>query len=204
MGFAKVFVALFAIANPLGTLPIYLALTKNRTDSQRKTITVIASIAYISICVVFMLVGKPLLDAFGISIDSFKIAGGLIVLFMGLGMLMESAEGGIMNEAAADEESVTSAAIVPLALPLMAGPGTISTVILMSSNSNINKWVITAAIVALAIIFFFIYLTGPRIARMLGRAGMTVMTKLMGLVLAAMGVQFITSGLAAVFTNWVK
>ena len=131
------FIALFAVSNPIGNLPIYLGLTADRSPKERQQTIRTASFAFAIILLVSLLMGQTILAAFGISIASFRVAGGFLIFLMGFHMLQgkTSTVSHTKEENQAAQEA-SSIAIVPLALPLLAGPGTISSVIVFAHNTQ--------------------------------------------------------------------
>jgi multiple antibiotic resistance protein len=152
------------------------------------------------VLVVAVFFGKPLLEIFGITIASFRVAGGLLLLLMAIAMLHAHPTRAYhtTEQVIQDEGGRHSVAVVPLAVPLVAGPGAVSTVILYSHQATM--WfdtvvlVLASLFVALAL-WFTLRMAGP-ISRFLGKTGINLVTHLMGLVLAAVAVEFITAGLA--------
>jgi multiple antibiotic resistance protein len=146
-----------------------------------------------------------LLDAFGISMPSFRIAGGLLILFAALTMIhMPERE---TQETPKDRPEATthgSVAIVPLAIPMLAGPGAISTVIVYAHKSAAlhHDLLICAIIVAVAVSTFVVFRLALTVVSFIGHTGMRILTQIMGLLIAAVAVEFITQGLAAIFPGW--
>ena len=149
--------------------------------------------------------GQALLKAFGIDIPSFRIAGGLLILFVALAMMHTSDHGA--QETLEDCEGSTardSVAVVPLAIPILAGPGAISTVIISAHRSAAlsHYLLICAIIVAVAAGIFVVLRLAPVLASLVGPTGMRVFSQIMGLIIAAITVEFITQGLAVIFPGW--
>lgn len=190
----KFFAALFAIMNPIGNIPVFLSVTDGKSDAERSRIGAVAVAAVAFILIVCVLIGAVLLKAFGISVAGLRTAGGLIILSIAYSLLHAKPSG--MHHAAADAEAQENPAIYPLAIPLLAGPGAISTVIVFAHEaSGVLSY---AALIGVIAVMAALLLLGMRIAlpasRLLGDAGMNVITRLMGIVLAAIAVQMVFAG----------
>jgi len=198
MSFMLLLVGLIAIVNPLGALPIFLSMSdKSNPDADMRTINrAAASVA--TILLISAWTGESLLGFFGITIDAFRVGGGLLILLMGISMLhgKQSHVQHCPNEvdAVAEKEDIS---VVPLAIPLMAGPGAISLVIL--DANKIHSWwgdiVLALAILAVAVIAWLVLLIAEKMRDSIGVIGLNIATRIMGLILAAIGVQFIADGI---------
>lgn len=198
--YIHIFVTLFSILNPLGAIPIFLAITADESNAEKKVTIRRTVIAIIIILVLSAYLGDYLLEFFGIDINSFRIAGGILLLLMAVHMLQAktpSTKTNIteQNEAVAKED----VSVVPLAIPLTAGPGTISTVILFSTNMHtiVNKAALGVIIVLVSMSVWPILTLSKSIGKRLGATGLNVATRIMGLIMAAIAVQFIISGVLA-------
>jgi multiple antibiotic resistance protein len=202
--YGKLLVALWALVHPIGAVPIFLSLTEAR-PAERHHIGFVASAAVGMILIACVFVGQALLQAFGIDIPSFRIAGGLLILFAALTMMHTPERG---THELLDDGAVAafddSVAVVPLATPILAGPGAISIVIVFAhkSGSLRHYLLICAIIVAVAASTLVVFRLAPAIESLIGRTGMRVLTQIMGLLIAAIAVEFITQGLAAIFPGW--
>ncbi|MBU0483198.1 MAG: YchE family NAAT transporter [Proteobacteria bacterium] len=200
--YIKFFAALLAIVNPVGAIPIFINLTSGLNEIERKGVCRISALATGLILVVVLFTGEMVLRFFGITIASFRVGGGILILLMSLSMLHAqiSRVRQTKEEALASEER-DSIAVVPLATPLLAGPGAISTVILYAQRqSTVGYYLILASEIALlALLIWFLFRLAPFIANLLGTTGINVVTRLMGLVMAAVGVEFIANGLRQLF-----
>lgn len=196
--YAKFFAALLAIVNPLGAVPVFINVTGTLPDQARRETACWAAIATAVILWIALLTGEAVLRFFGISIGSFRVGGGILILLMAISMLharMSSIKH--TEEEMQDVEARESMAVVPLGTPLLAGPGAISTVILYAQRgSGLTHYALIAAGIALlAVITWLLFRAAPPVAAYLGKTGINVVTRIMGLIMAAVGVEFIISGL---------
>ena len=200
-------VALLVTIDPIGTGPIFAALTRGSDDAHRRRMAIKGVLIAAIILFVFAFVGEFLLRALGIGFPAFRIAGGILLLLLGLDMVRED-----FLKMFADVESATDAQdvrgyarrrfkrlIVPFAIPLMIGPGAISTVIIVAGEGQeigpAGTMAALAAIGAAGFVSFVCFaLTGP-LSRLLGDVGMAVIVRVLGLILCALAIQFIIAGL---------
>jgi multiple antibiotic resistance protein len=159
-----------------------------------------ASLSVATILLTSLLIGELILEFFGISIHSFRVAGGILLLLMSIAMLFGNKDIPTPDDSTEGEAS-SSLAIVPLSTPLLAGPGAISTIILDAHKGNgIGHYmVLSVEIIMLGIIVWLTFLIAPWISRRLGRIGSDVFSRLMGLIIASIAVEFIASGLRGLF-----
>ncbi len=195
------FTSLLAIVNPLGAVPVYVAMTASYAPRQR-TVTVRRAIATsLLILVAFALFGPWILRFFGITTHAFQIAGG--ILFFGMGWDMLNARRTRVKTT--EEEETESAAkedvgIIPLGLPTLVGPGAITTVIALNGQADtaLETAAVYVAIVLVLSISWALLAAAPAVTRRIGRTGMNVMTRLMGLLVMVVGVQFVINGATVV------
>jgi len=202
--YGKLLVALWALVNPLGAVPFFLSLTESR-PAARRHIGSVASAAMGIILIRSVLVGQALLLAFGITIPSFRVAGGLLILVTALAMMHTPERGAEEKlEHCQDTTADDGVAVVPLAIPILAGPGAISTVITYAhmSASLLHQLLICTVIVAIALSTLVVFRLALGIASRVGRTGMRIFTQIMGLLIASIAVEFITQGLAEIFPGW--
>ena len=200
--YLKFFIALLAIVNPVGTLPIFINLTAPQGETARRKSGSLAAFSMGVILAVVLVSGEAILRFFGISVGSFRVGGGILILLMAISMLHAK----ISNIKQTKEEELDSAeresvAVVPLATPILAGPGAISTVILYAqrSPSFSHSLGLFGVIALLALLTMLLFRLAPTITTMLGQTGINIVTRLMGLIMAAMGVEFIANGLKELF-----
>jgi len=197
--YTKIFISLFAIIDPFGIIPIIIAFTAGMTAQKRDRVGRIASLAVLVILIAALLLGEAILSFFGISIHSFRTAGGILLLLMAINMLI-----GDKPKLSPDDtegDATSSVAIVPLSTPLLAGPGAISTVILDAhKGSNVGHYgAMALVLVVLSLIVWITFLIAPWVSRRLGKIGSSIVTRMMGLLLAAIAVEFIAGGLRGLF-----
>jgi multiple antibiotic resistance protein len=204
--FVLLFVSMFSIVNPFLAIPTFVDLAGQLPLGARRRIATQASVAVFVILTVSYFTGQGLLAFFGISVPSLRVAGGLVILALAWSMLSARiSETKQTAEEVAEGAARTAIGVVPLAMPLLAGPGAISLMIISAGDAT-GSWSRIAAVLAafvISILIWVILLAAGSIARALGRTGMNVATRFMGLILAAMAIEFITSGLAAIFPAWV-
>ncbi|MWB77260.1 NAAT family transporter [Pseudooceanicola sp. 216_PA32_1] len=189
------FVTLFVIIDPVGLTPLFAALTQGMSPAQRRSIALRACGIAMLILMLFALFGEAVLNFVGISMPAFRIAGGILLFLTALDMLFERRTR--RREDQADDRPDPS--VFPLAIPLIAGPGAIATVILLAGQRPGLAGlalVLAVAAVVLAVVFAF-FLTTGLLERALGRVGINVVTRLLGMLLAALSVQFVLDGLRA-------
>lgn len=193
------FVTLFVIIEPIGIAPLFIALTRGMTPAHRRTIGLRACLVAIGILTAFGLLGEAILHFVGVSLPAFRISGGILLFLTALDMLFERRtqrrEGTVAHEDEAHDPSV-----FPLAMPLLAGPGAMTTMILLVGQVK-DGWIgivelhlVMVAVVGCAFLLFQI--AGP-LDRALGRTGNNVITRLLGMLLAALSVQFVIDGIKA-------
>jgi multiple antibiotic resistance protein len=200
--FIKYVAALVAVLNPVAAAPISLGFTPDGTLRDRIHLATLASITVLVVLSVVAWLGEEILDLFAISVDVFRMAGGLLILLTALTMV----RGGPVTATATAGRSDFTAAIVPLGIPLLAGPGAIATVIAFANHPH-PQWDSLAAhgagILAAAIVTFLCLVAASGLQRILGDTGMRVVTQVMGLILAAVGIEMIFHGLTGRL-GWVS
>ena len=195
------FAALFFIIDPVGNVPLFLAITRQNNFNERKQIVKKASFACSLILIFFLLTGNLILELFHITIGAFKIAGGIIIFIISIQMLFVFKPGQktspLEEEEAREKEDVS---IFPLAIPFLSGPGAIATVILLRSNCQnlIHYLVIFGVIVIVSILTYFILKESQYLMKFLGQTGINILTRLMGLILSVIAVQFAIDGIKMV------
>ncbi len=202
----KPLVTLLAVVNPLAIIPFFIHYTQNCSDEQRRSTVRISSISTFVVIAVSALLGLHILEFFGISLASFQVGGGMLLLISAMNMLnAQPAEAKTttheLEDGAEKAAMGASIAVVPLTIPLLTGPATMSTVVIYAEKAKtvfqLGTLVGYGVVVALATALCF-SLAQP-IARVLGKTGINVMTRLMGLILAALAVEVMSDGLTKLF-----
>jgi multiple antibiotic resistance protein len=199
----KITVGLLAIVNPIGGIPLFISATRDWSTQERGRTARTVAITVFSVLTATLFLGDRILDFFGISISSFLVGGGILVLLMAISML-QAKESPIRQtpeeaEEAADKQAV---GVVPLGIPLLAGPGAISSIIIAAHHTRgtfLEHAKLVLPILAIALLVWAAFKLSVPIANRLGTTGINIVTRLMGLILAAMAVEFITRGLIELF-----
>lgn len=194
----KIFIALIALVNPLGVLPMFISLTQDFTPTQKQRAIRTAAFTVVAVISTCALLGEQIIKFFGISTASLQVAGGLLILLMSLSMLNAQPSGAKTTAEERDEaEHKDTIGVVPLGIPLLTGPGAMSTVIVLAGKSNhVSDYValIGSGVVIAALVWLTLQMAQP-IARFMGRTGINIATRIMGLLVAAVAVEFIVEGL---------
>jgi multiple antibiotic resistance protein len=207
MDIIKTFVSLLALVDPLAIIPFFISLTSNYSKQERARTIRVASCAVPIVIAVTALLGDNIIKVLGISVPAFQVGGGVIMLLMSLSM-MNASLGATRNTAEETEEAghKPSIAVVPLTIPLLTGPATISTVIVYAGKST--SWLQYAGIigsgVVIGVITYICFKLSGRIAKVMGVTGINIATRVMGLLLAALAAEFIISGAVEMVQNQLK
>ena len=198
--------AIFFVVDPMGVIPIFMAMTRNDTDEKREQMARRASIAAFWILTLFALAGTLIFKVLGVSLAAFKVAGGILLLLTSIEMLKAQQQRTRMTpeeeQEGIDKEDV---AIFPLAIPLLAGPGSIATVTALMGKAGRIVFavpVIASVAVTCAASYFMLRAAG-RISRLLGVTGLSVMNRIIGLIIGALAVQFMFDGIRETFPRLV-
>jgi MarC family membrane protein len=195
-------VALFAIVDPLGNVPLFLSITADQSAAARKRTALVASLATAAILVGTVLGGPAILGFFGIRVASFQVGGGLLLLLIGLSMLhSRMSPARQTNDELSEAVDAQNVAIVPLAVPLMAGPGAIG--LLVSETQRVGTWSgrfgLVAIVIAVAAATWLVLQVAEILDRRIRRTTIHVVTRLMGLILVAIAVEMMAAGLVTLF-----
>lgn len=195
--FITSFVTLFVIIDPIGLTPMFVALTQGMSPKQRRAIAIRATLVSAGILAAFAVFGEALLGFIGISMAAFKIAGGILLLLTALDMLFERRSKRREDTADDEDEDFDDPSVFPLAIPLIAGPGSIATVILLAgATPGYTGLGVSLAVMFLVLVVTFIFFQAASpLERMLGKTGINVVSRLLGMLLAALAVQFMLNGL---------
>jgi MarC family membrane protein len=193
------FSTLFVTVDPVGLAPIFMALTNDLTSPERRKVALFSCLIGFCVLALAAIGGKALLGTLGISLDAFRIAGGLFLFYTGFEMLFEMRQPRRQSHAktAVGIDHIKNIAAFPLAIPLMAGPGAITATILLSSQTQ-GQWMnflgVLGIIFAVVLLTYITFLLAGFINKALGQMGRIVVTRLLGLLLGALAVQFIADG----------
>jgi len=201
--YISAFLTLFVVIDPPGCAPIYAGLTKGASATHRRAMAVRAVLVATAILVIFALFGQQLLRALGISLDSFRIAGGIMLFLIALEMVFEKRTQRREERAqkVIDDDEIEDVSIFPMAMPMIAGPGSIAAIMLLwSQNPTVEERLVIggAAFTVLALTLIALIAAGP-LMRLLGAKIEAVITRLLGVLLAALSVQFVVDGLVGSF-----
>ncbi len=192
-----VFTSFFAIMNPLANVPIFLSLVEGSDEKTKKEINKKAVFTAFLIVTIFVLLGKFIFELFGLTIPAFKITGGILIFFVGFEMLQSKKSSVKSMEKSNVDENI---AISPLAIPILAGPGTIVTAMNFSTNASFTHISIVIAIFAiLCLLTFVAFSLSEKIQQKMGSNIITVISKIMGLIIAIIGVNMILEGVKLAF-----
>lgn len=204
------FITLFVIVDPIGNAPLFLGLTVGMSTAVRRSIAIRGSFISFIILALFALTGTKILDTIGITIDAFRIAGGLLLFITAFEMIYgQRQERREETTSAAAAEHAANIAVFPLAIPLLAGPGTISATILLSSQFSAggagHNWYATLSLVAIIAVLMLLtaglLIAAELVDKFIGNTAKLVLTRLLGVLLAALAVQYIADGVLAFTTQ---
>lgn len=189
--------ALFSMMNPIGNLGVFASMTSDRPEAEARRTAWVCALAVTITLLIVAWTGSLLLQFFGISVDSLRAAGGVIVLVIGLHMLFNKAEHKHSAGELEDAQQRSSIAVVPMAIPMVAGPGSMATVLVAAQQHEtvLSKIELSLVIIALAALSGLLFRFANPISRRLGESGMGVVTRVMGLILAAIAMGMLAGGL---------
>lgn len=193
------FVTLLVTIDPPGLAPLFLALTPGMTRAQRGQVGLRASIIGFLVLAVFAVAGASILAIFGITLPAFRVAGGLLLFYIAFEMVFERRQD--RKEKSADvaitRDHIHNIAAFPLAIPLIAGPGAISATVLISGSfpTFAGQVALIAIILAAILITWLVFILAERVDRFLGHTGRSILTRLLGVILAALAIQFVADGI---------
>jgi multiple antibiotic resistance protein len=200
--YTRFFTALLVILDPFAAVPFFLALTQGYSSSVRARVALVASVTAATVLIIAALSGETILHLMGTSLASFRVGGGIVLMVMALSMLKAEPNRVRATPSEAQEaESKSSIAVVPLALPLLAGPGSISNVIIEMHRSTATyhtAYVITVILLVAAVLWLVLRLAVP-IGAYLGQIGINILNRLFGLILTAIAVEIMANGLRQLF-----
>ncbi len=196
---AKTFITFFTIIDPLGLVPVTLVILANNNPKERKKIITRAVIISALVIFVFALLGKFLIESLGIGLYAFNIAGGVLLFLIALDMLFGRTPG--TRETPIEEKEAISSSdvsVFPLAIPMIAGPGTIATTILFTDNAsgnNMGIFILAVVVIFILFIAWIVMIKSSLIMKVIGRTGILVFSRILGIILAALAVQYVLNGI---------
>jgi len=198
VSYVKIFVALLVIVNPLGIIPIFVAMTASNSPSESNVIARVAAQTVAVVLVVSALLGERVLDIFGISIASFKVGGAILIMLNAMAMMQATPSRVKQTPEEAEEATAkASIAVVPLGIPLLAGPGAMSTMVIYSSQSKalLHLGVVVMIAIAIAVVTWIALRIATRVGGYMSMTTVNVATRIMGLLLAALAVEIFAGGI---------
>lgn len=193
------FVTILVTIDPPGLAPLFLAVTRGMNRDQRLQVSVRASVIAFVVLAIFAVAGKAILTVFGITLPAFRVAGGFLLFFIAFEMVFEKRQDRKekISDVAITRDHIHNIAAFPLAIPLIAGPGAISATVLLSGS--FQGWAGQAALVLIILaclaVTYLVFILAERIDQFLGQTGRSILTRLLGVILAALAVQFVADGI---------
>lgn len=205
--FIGIFAALISVVNPLGTIPVFISLTKEETKRNRNKTAIWTSFNVAVILLISFFVGNYVLQFFGVSINSLRIAGGLIITAAGFSLLNGSFtkhKGMKHSSVQVDLETRAEVSLTPLAIPMLAGPGSISLLIAYNQTASSFYDFIwgSAAIIATSLVVFLVLKSSQFIVKILGGSGLNAVSRIIGFIEIAIGIEYVTSAIQALLLSW--
>jgi len=199
------FTSFFTLVNPLSTMPLFMTMTSELSEKERTRTAKKATIVALITIVMFALSGQLLFNFFGISVNSFRIVGGVIFFIMGMDML-QARIGQVKIKDSEVKTYINDISVTPLAIPMICGPGAITNSIVMMEDASTltRKIVLFGAILLVLWITYLVFYSCSRIIKIIGQTGINVMMRLMGLILMVIAVEFFFSGLKPIILDIIK
>jgi multiple antibiotic resistance protein len=195
------FVTILVTIDPPGLAPLFLALTGGMNRAERRQVAIRASVIGFGVLALFAMAGTLILSVFGITLPAFRVAGGLLLFFIAFEMIFERRQERHKKSAerAITKDMIRNIAAFPLAIPLIAGPGAISATVLLSGTfaGAVRMTALVAIILVSIALTYLVFLLAERVDRFLGHTGRSILTRLLGVILAALAVQFVADGIIA-------
>ncbi len=199
------FVTILVTIDPPGLAPLFLALTRGMNREQRQQVGLRASLIGFLVLALFAVAGAGILSVFGITLPAFRVAGGLLLFYISFEMIFERRQERKEKsaDAAITKDHIHNIAAFPLAIPLIAGPGAISAVVLLSASlPGIGGQTTLVAVILVGIVLtYLVFLVAERVDKFLGQTGRSILTRLLGVILAALAVQFVADGVKALMVG---
>ena len=194
--------ALFSVLNPIGTVPIFVGLTQDYTQKERSKVSLLTALNVFIILIISFFIGQYVLEFFGITITALRIAGGIIIASSGFSLLNGkfSKNRGIYKKVEEDIQMRNSIALTPLAMPMLAGPGSISLLITFYQEHNTTNEIIfsSLAILIVSVLIFIILRSAHYLAKILGASGIVAISRIIGFLTIAIGIQYIISSVLSI------
>jgi len=199
------FTSFFTLINPLSTMPVFMTMTSGLSEKERTHTAQKASIVALITIIIFALSGQLLFKFFGISVNSFRVVGGVIFFIMGMDML-QARLGQVKIKDSEVKTYVNDISVTPLAIPMICGPGAITnSIVLMEDASTLTRKVVLFGMILLVmLITYLVFYSSSRILKILGQTGINVMMRLMGLIVMVIAVEFFFSGLKPIILDMIK
>jgi len=205
--FVFAFTSLITLVDPIGFAPVYLSLVEGMSRKEKKSVAKKGAITALMVLISFWLLGRVIFSIFGITVHAFRIAGG--ILFFKVGMEMLEAKISRRRSTPAEEAEAgekEDIGYTPIGIPLIAGPGAITSVMILSAEATdpLRKGMLLLAIILVMIITYITFIMAGKLTRRFGRTGLRIMQRIMGLILMVMAVQFIINGLDPLIKGWLQ
>lgn len=199
------FTSFFTLINPLSTMPLFMTMTSELSVKERNHTAKKATLVALITIVIFALSGQLLFNFFGISVNSFRIVGGIIFFIMGMDML-QARIGKVKIKDSEVKTYINDISVTPLAIPMICGPGAITNSIVMMEDASTftRKIVLFGSILLVLLITYLVFYSASRIIKIIGQTGINVMMRLMGLILMVIAVEFFFSGLKPIILDIMK
>lgn len=197
--FVSTFVSFFAVIDPIGTLPVFVAVTRSHDEATRRRMAIVATAVAAAILVFFVIAGEFILSAMSVPLAAFKVAGGIVLFLFALTMIFGESK---PEEELRLVESADEGAIYPLAVPSIAGPGSMLAAVLLTENARfgfVEQALTTGVMLFVLGLTFVLMLSAGWIQRRIGQSGASVVSRVMGLILASVSVEAVLSGIKAYF-----
>ena len=198
------FVTLLVVVDPPGVVPIFVALTKDEQPKQRRKILIRAVLIAFGVALFFLIAGRAVLSYLGVTVHAFAISGGILLFATAMPMLFGQ-RGGLQAPERSERSSMgQDISVFPLAIPMLSGPGLIATILLLTSQVDSDPRRLVAVAVATAMVFLVAFISlylGARLMALLGEGGVHIATRVMGIVLAALAVQYVLNGISGYYTS---
>jgi multiple antibiotic resistance protein len=195
------FVTILVTIDPPGLAPLFLAVTRGMSRDERNQVSIRASIIGFAVMALFAVAGASILSVFGITLPAFRVAGGFLLFFIAFEMVFEKRQDRKekISDVAVTKDLIQNIAAFPLAIPLIAGPGAISATVLLSGSFQgfAAQATLVGIILVCLILTYFVFLLAERVDGILGQTGRSILTRLLGVILAALAVQFVADGIKA-------